>query len=128
LAGIKKILAGMKPNLELKEPGKVSSEVELIAAHGHTPGHSLFLVTQGGEKLLVIGDAVHLYGLQFPRPEWTMAYDTDPIQAVSTRRKLFQQAEAERTTLLGYHLPFSGIGHVRSAGSGYEWVPRPWVV
>jgi glyoxylase-like metal-dependent hydrolase (beta-lactamase superfamily II) len=128
LAAIQGVLNGVKGQLELKEPGKLSPEVELIAAPGHTPGHSLFRVSQGDEQLLVIGDAVHSYALQFPHPEWTMAYDVNPGMAVSTRRKIFKDAAAARTTLMGYHLPFPGIGHARAVGSGYEWVPRPWVV
>jgi glyoxylase-like metal-dependent hydrolase (beta-lactamase superfamily II) len=127
-AGIKKVLTGAKPNLDLKEQGKLSPEVELLAAPGHTPGHSLFRVTQGNDKLLVFGDAVHIHALQFPHPEWTMAYDVDPALAVKTRRKLFEDAAAERIMLMGYHMPFPGIGHVRAAGKGFEWVPRPWVV
>jgi glyoxylase-like metal-dependent hydrolase (beta-lactamase superfamily II) len=127
-AGMKAILGGVKANLEAKDPGKITPEVELIAAPGHTPGHSLFRITQGGESLLVIGDAVHAYALQFAHPEWTMAYDVDPARAVSTRRKLFKDTAADRTTLMAYHLPFPGIGHVRTAGREYEWVPKPWAV
>ncbi len=126
-ATIKSLLNGVKANLELKKAGKLTPEVELIAAPGHTPGHSLFRVTQGADQILVIGDAVHAYALQFPHPEWTMMFDVDPSQAIKTRDWIFKNAAAERTTLLGYHLPFPGIGHVRSAGHGYEWVPKPWV-
>jgi glyoxylase-like metal-dependent hydrolase (beta-lactamase superfamily II) len=127
-ADIKKSLDAVKSSLELKEPDRLSSEVELLDAPGHTPGHSLFLVTVGGEKLLVIGDAVHVASLQFPHPEWTMIYDVNPSQAISTRRKLFQKAADERTLLMGFHMPFPGLGHTRKTGNGYEWVPRPWVV
>jgi glyoxylase-like metal-dependent hydrolase (beta-lactamase superfamily II) len=128
LATIKKTLAAVKANLELKSPGKVSPQVELIPAPGHTPGHSLFKVSQGDDNLLVMGDAVHVFALQFPHPEWTMAYDTYPAQAVKTRRKLFKDEAADRITLLGAHMPFPGIGHVRKAKQGYEWVARPWAL
>jgi glyoxylase-like metal-dependent hydrolase (beta-lactamase superfamily II) len=127
-AAAKKVLTGLKANLELKEPGRVAREVELIAAPGHTPGHSLFQIAQGNEKLLVIGDAVHVQALQFPHPEWTIAYDVDAAMAIKTRRKILKDAAMDRTTLMGFHLPFPGIGHVREAGQGYEWVPKPWVV
>jgi glyoxylase-like metal-dependent hydrolase (beta-lactamase superfamily II) len=100
----------------------------MIAAPGHTPGHSLFSITLGGEKLLVFGDSVHLHALQFPHPEWSMAFDSDPAKAIATRRKLFKQVAAERTMCLGFHVPFPGVGYVRAAGQGYEWVPRPWVM
>jgi glyoxylase-like metal-dependent hydrolase (beta-lactamase superfamily II) len=128
LGGIKKILVALKPNLDLKEPGKLTPEVELISGPGHTPGHSLFRLTQGEDKLLVLGDAVHSFALQFPHPEWTMMYDVDPALAAKTRTKIFKDAASERTTVMAFHLPFPGIGHVRAAGSGFEWVPRPWVV
>jgi glyoxylase-like metal-dependent hydrolase (beta-lactamase superfamily II) len=125
---IKADLSALKSSLNLTEPGQLTPEVELVAAPGHTPGHAMFRVTEGADKLLVIGDAVHSFALQFPHPDWTMAYDVDPARAVSTRRKLFQDATAGATALAAYHLPFPGLGHVRRAGSGYEWVPRPWVV
>jgi len=128
LGTIKKMLEGAKPNIVLVKPGRLSPEVELIPAHGHTPGHAAFQVTMGGEKLLVLGDAVHIYPLQFPHPEWTMAYDTDPKEAIRTRHKLFKQVANDRTLLTAYHLPFPGIGHVRAVGKAYQWVPRAWVV
>jgi glyoxylase-like metal-dependent hydrolase (beta-lactamase superfamily II) len=126
-AAAKKILGSVKAQLELKDPGSITPEVELLPAPGHTPGHSLFEVTEGGEQLLVIGDAVHVYAAQFAHPEWTMSYDVEPALAIESRRKLFKQAAADRTMLIGYHMPFPGIGHVRAVGKAYEWVPRPWV-
>jgi len=69
-----------------------------------------------------------LFALQFPHPEWTMAYDTHPAQAVKTRRKLFKDEAADQITLLGSHMPFPGIGHVRKAKQGYVWMQRPWVL
>jgi glyoxylase-like metal-dependent hydrolase (beta-lactamase superfamily II) len=127
-AAMKAILVNLKSNLERKEPGQVTPEVELILAPGHTPGHSLFRLTLGGETLLVVADTFHSYALQFAHPEWTMAYDVDPARAITTRRKLFKDATADRTTLMAFHLPFPGIGHVRAAAGEYEWVPRPWAV
>jgi len=126
-AGAKKMFGGVKAQLELKEPGSLTPEVELISAPGHTPGHSMFQVTIGGEKLLVMGDAVHIFAAQFAHPEWTMAYDVNPTLAIETRRKLFKQTAADRNLILCYHLPFPGLGHVRTDGKGYEWVARPWV-
>lgn len=127
-AGAKKTFSAAKSQLDLKQPGHVTPEVELISAPGHTPGHSMYQVTQAGEKLLVIGDTVHVFFAQFPHPEWSMAYDVNPTLAIETRRKLFKQAASDQALALGYHLPFPGLGHTRTEGKGYEWVPRPWVV
>lgn len=98
------------------------------SAPGHTPGHCGVAVRSGGESLLVLGDAVHFYALQFPRPEYTMAFDVNPRLAASTRKQLFAQSARNRQRVLGYHLPFPGVGHVRAQKSGYEWVPQPWAI
>jgi glyoxylase-like metal-dependent hydrolase (beta-lactamase superfamily II) len=127
LATIKKILAPLSGAIVMTDTGPVTPEVELLPTHGHTPGHAAYLVTLGGEKLMVIGDTVHLHALQFPHPEWTMAFDTNPKDAIATRKKLFKKVATDRTLLAGYHMPFPGLGHAREAGHGYEWLPRPWV-
>ena len=40
-----------------------------IEAYGHTPGHIMYLISDGGEKLLVWGDLTHalLYRCHTPR-------------------------------------------------------------
>ena len=35
----------------------------------------MFQITRNGDKLLVMGDAVHVFAAQFSHPEWTMAYE-----------------------------------------------------
>jgi len=127
-AGAKKIFDAIKSQLVLKEPGEVAPWVELVSAPGHTPGHAMYRITRGSDKVLVIGDIVHVFAAQFPHPEWTMAYDVNPSLAVETRRKAFKQLATDRTMVLGYHMPFPGLGHVRADGKAFEWVPRPWVV
>lgn len=117
-----------KVNLKRCEYGQILQGIELIDAPGHTPGHSLVRFKSGAEHLVHIGDAVHVWALQFPRPEWTMAGDTSPPQAVTTRRKIFTQFAEQRTAVMGYHMPFPGLGRVDSVGKdAYRWAPRPWV-
>jgi glyoxylase-like metal-dependent hydrolase (beta-lactamase superfamily II) len=119
-------LGHVRSKLELHEPGKLSEEVELMAAPGHTPGHGSFRVEQGSESMVVIGDSVHVDWLQLAHPEWTMAWDANPRQAAATRRKLLEQLASNRGAMFGCHMPFPGIGHVRALGEGFEWAPRPW--
>jgi glyoxylase-like metal-dependent hydrolase (beta-lactamase superfamily II) len=128
VAGAKKTFDTVKSHLVLKEPGNVARGVELISAPGHTPGHSMFQVAVGGEKILVIGDIVHVFVAQFPHPEWTIAFDVNPPLAIETRRRIFKQLADDRALVLGYHMPFPGLGHVRTDGKAVEWVPRPWVM
>ena len=94
-----------------------------VASFGHTPGHTGFLVKSGDEALFIWGDIVHSHAVQFRHPEVSFEFDSDQQQAVSTRKRIFEKAAAERWLVGGAHLPFPGLGHVRKEGTGYEWVP-----
>jgi glyoxylase-like metal-dependent hydrolase (beta-lactamase superfamily II) len=97
--------------------------IRAVDAHGHTPGHTAYLIESKGERLLIVGDAVHSHAVQFARPEVAIEFDSDQKQAVIARKKLFAFAAKEKLAVAGMHLPFPGIGHVRSEGNAYTWVP-----
>ncbi|WP_133735034.1 MBL fold metallo-hydrolase, partial [Halospina denitrificans] len=42
---------------------------------GHTPDHSGYRIVSGEDRILIWTDIVHLPGIQFPRPEATVAFD-----------------------------------------------------
>ena len=90
---------------------------------GHTPGHSSFVFESKGQKLIVLGDVIHIGAVQFARPEVAIAFDTDNKAAVASRKRLFAQAAKDGTLLAGAHLAFPGLGRVRAQGSGFVWVP-----
>ena len=89
----------------------------------HTRGHAAYLIESKGERLLILGDAVHAHAVQFARPQVAIEFDSDKKQAVATRKKLFAWAAKEKLLVSGMHLPFPGLGHVRADGKGYAWVP-----
>lgn len=97
--------------------------ISTVAARGHTPGHSAYLVHSGAEKLLIWGDLVHNHAVQFARPHVAIEFDTDKKQAVIARKALFARSAQEKLLVGGMHLPFPGIGHVRAEPRGYAWVP-----
>jgi len=94
-----------------------------VATHGHTPGHTSYLIESGGQKMLVLGDLIHVGAVQFPRPEVAIKFDTDSRAARAQRMKVFRDAAAGGYWIAAAHLGFPGIGHVRAAGTGYEFVP-----
>lgn len=57
------------------------SGIHPIEAYGHTPGHVVFLIKDGKEALLIWGDLVHAAAIQYPHPEISVRYDSDPVQA-----------------------------------------------
>ena len=100
--------------------------VTALPAHGHTPGHTGYVVSSGGDSLLIWGDVVHMPEVQVPRPEVSMVVDTDPEAAAATRRRVFDMVSAERLLVTGMHLHFPGFGHVARDGASYRFVPEPW--
>jgi glyoxylase-like metal-dependent hydrolase (beta-lactamase superfamily II) len=97
--------------------------VRAVAAPGHTPGHTLYVVESKGQKLELWGDLMHVAAVQFPNPAVTIRFDTDSVMAAAQRKKVFADAAAHGDWVAAAHLPFPGIGHLRAAGSGYVFVP-----
>lgn len=106
--------------------GEVFPGVTAIPAHGHTPGHSGYLVESAGERLLIWGDVVHMPEVQVPRPEVSMVVDTDPDAAAVTRRRIFDMVASERMLVTGMHLHFPGFGHIARESGSYRFVPEAW--
>ena len=106
--------------------GEVAPGVTAIPCHGHTPGHSAFLVSSSGQQLLVWGDMVHIPEVQIPRPEVTIDFDSDSQLAAASRRRIFDMVASDRLLVTGMHLHFPGFGHLARNGSGYAFHPQAW--
>src|SRR5262249_47196876 len=113
-------IATFKNNADIR-PG-----FTIMAAPGHTVGHSMVRVTSQGRELLIWGDIVHNAAIQFPEPERAISFDTDQAMAVASRKAVFDMVANDRLMIAGSHLPFPGIGHVSRTPSGYHYVPVPW--
>ena len=101
----------------------IAPGITAVPTPGHTPGHTSYQVSSKDQNLLILGDIIHSYALQFPRPGIAIAFDNDNSKAIAIRKKLFADAAKNQTLLAGAHLPFPGIGQVHTEGAGYEWVP-----
>lgn len=100
--------------------------IRMELAPGHTPGHCVTHIYSGNEELVHIADLVHSDVLLFPHPEWGFNGDTDIDLATTTRRRVMKSLADSRTKVIGYHLPWPGIGHVRSNGNDFEWVAETY--
>jgi glyoxylase-like metal-dependent hydrolase (beta-lactamase superfamily II) len=115
-----------KDRTRLFQKGEVFPGVTAIPCHGHTPGHTSFLISSGNEQLLIWGDTVHVLEIQTVRPEVCMEFDTDPDAAAVTRRRVFDMAATDRLAITGMHLHFPGFAHLVRRGSGYQLIPEAW--
>ena len=102
---------------------EVHPGIQLIAAPGHTPGHSVFLVAAGNEQFLVSADTMYVPALLAPHPEWQGAYDQDGPTAIATRRKLIDRVIADNIKICGSHFPFPGSGTFVKDGNAYGFTP-----
>ena len=107
----------------VEDNAEVAPGVRLLAAPGHTPGHSAFLVTSGKDQLMVSNDAMYVPALLAPHPDWQGAYDQDGATAVTTRRKLIDRVIADKMMVCGAHFPFPGAGTFAKDGAGYAFTP-----
>jgi glyoxylase-like metal-dependent hydrolase (beta-lactamase superfamily II) len=112
--------------LTYKDGAELLPGMVVMAAPGHTPGHSMLRVSSNGSELLIWGDIVHNFALQFPEPDRSIAFDTDQALAATTRKKVFDMVTTDKLLIAGAHLPFPGLGHVGKASSGYGYVPVSW--
>lgn len=100
--------------------------VTSMPLHGHTPGHSGYMIASGDKSLLIWGDITHVPDIQVPRPEVTIAFDTDPQAAIATRRRVFDMVTTDRLLVAGMHLHFPGFAHMVKHGDGYVMLPEHW--
>jgi glyoxylase-like metal-dependent hydrolase (beta-lactamase superfamily II) len=100
--------------------------IRAVVRHGHTPGHTTYLVENQGQTLLLWGDLMHVAAIQFAHPEVTIKFDTDATAAAKERAAVYAEAAQKGYWVAGAHLSFPGIGHLRSAGTGYVFVPASY--
>lgn len=123
-------MASIKPYAAAGKLKTFEGRTELVPGisaqptHGHTAGHSVYVVESKGEKLVLWGDLMHVAAVQFDDPGVTIKFDSDSAPAAK-ERALAYAAAAKGGYLVGSaHIAFPGLGHVRkAAGKAYAWVP-----
>nr|WP_305526919.1 MBL fold metallo-hydrolase [Methylobacterium sp. NEAU 140] len=120
--GSRRTLRRLEAKMERRRPGEsIAPGLSYVATPGHTPGHASVLVEAGREQVLIGGDALSHAVISFRRPAWAFGSDLDRDLAARTRLELLDRLANERTTLVGFHLPGSGIGRVERSGDAYRF-------
>lgn len=124
------MLAAYKDKLKLFVPEELGSKknnlfpgFQGIAAYGHTPGHTAYLIESEKSNLLIWGDVTHVMAIQMALPEVTLAFDSDTKQAIESRKKIADYASKNKIPVGGMHIIFPAIGHIKAAQEGYEFGP-----
>lgn len=101
--------------------------IRSLPAYGHTPGHTFYVLEDGGQKLVFMGDTVHAPDAQFENPSITVAFDVDQKAAAATREQAFANAAGEGYLVAFDHVYFPGIGRLKKDNVGYRWLPIPYI-
>lgn len=97
--------------------------IHSVPTKGHTAGHTSYVIESHGQKLVLMGDLVHVAAVQFDHPEVGIGFDSEGKVAIAERLKDFAAFAKDGTLVAGAHLPFPGIGHIVTRGKAYEWLP-----
>jgi len=122
--------ARMRPLAEQTEMigdgASVASGITAMAAHGHTPGHTVYMIESGGRQLLLAADFANHYVWSLGHPDWEVKFDMDKTGAAKTRRRLLGMLAADKIPFVGYHMPWPGTGYAEQAGDGYRYLPTSY--
>ncbi len=110
----------------LEDGGSPVSGVTAVAAFGHSPGHMVYNVESGGQRLMITADTANHYVWSLQRPDWEVRFDRDKAAAAATRKAVFGQIAADRIPFIGYHMPFPGVGYVEAMGDDFRYVPASY--
>ncbi len=122
VTGARRNYAAIKQRVKMLKPGDdIVTGLRAIATPGHTQGH-VSLALAGGDGLIVGGDALTHPLISFAHPEWKPTADHVPDQAAETRKRLLDRLATDRSKLIGFHLPYPGLGTVERKDGAYRFV------
>jgi glyoxylase-like metal-dependent hydrolase (beta-lactamase superfamily II) len=121
IAAARRVLAPYLTRLRRVTAGEAFSGVTAYPAHGHTPGHTAWLVQSGKDAVLFWGDTVHVGPIQFAHPQATLIYDLDQQAAAASRARLFGWVASDGIRVAGAHLELPGFGYVVRRGAAYAF-------
>ena len=125
-ANVRRRLEPYKAKLRQIEEGEVMSGVVALSTPGHTPGHTSYLLADGSNQAMVLGDVTNRPELNLVNPGWHLVFDMDADLAEKTRREVFDRVATDRIRCIGYHWPFPANGYVAKTEGGYRFVPADW--
>ncbi|MEU3657807.1 MBL fold metallo-hydrolase [Streptomyces sp. NPDC032161] len=89
----------------------VAPGVDARHVPGHTPGSTVYVVSSGGRRAVLLGDVVHSV-VQFSERDWEVVWDVDPAAASAVRNRIADQAADRDDLLVAAHFPGMRFGRV----------------
>ena len=96
----------------------------LSARHtpGHTPGSTVYVVADGEQRALLLGDVVHSV-VELHERDWEAVFDVDPAAARAVRNAIADEAADSPDLVVGAHFPGLRFGRVVTTSGGRAFHP-----
>ena len=124
--GTQRRLKDLGAKIETFAPGaEIVPGITALDTSGHSPGHVSLMLRSGAEALLIGGDVLIEPVISFARPAWPWGPDWNGDRAIKARLSTLDMLATDKIRLLGYHLPWPGVGRVErlaSATPSYRFV------
>ncbi|MCX5535137.1 MBL fold metallo-hydrolase [Streptomyces sp. NBC_00006] len=95
----------------------IDAEAELLPgliarpAPGHTPGTTIYVIHDQGERALLLGDTLHTVG-ELTEPEWMGMWDVDPVAAGIMRQRIADELADSGDPFAPAHFPELAFGRL----------------
>jgi glyoxylase-like metal-dependent hydrolase (beta-lactamase superfamily II) len=87
---------------------------------GHTPGSAIVVVSDGGERAMLLGDVVHCPA-ELMEDDWEAIADVDAALARRTREALARELEGTDIPLAAAHFPQLQFGRLLPGTARRRW-------
>ena len=98
----------------------LTSDLTALPTPGHTLGHTSVLVSSGGERAVILGDAA-IVPAQAQQTDWSPRSDRDADLSRATRRDLMDRMEREGALVASGHFPPPGLGRLVRLKGRRDW-------
>ncbi|MYV99366.1 MBL fold metallo-hydrolase [Streptomyces sp. SID3343] len=105
-------LAPIEPRMEPFDGDfTVAPGVDARHVPGHTPGSTVYIVSSGGRRALLLGDVAHSV-VQLSERDWEVIWDVDPVAASAVRNALADEVADTEDLVAAAHFPGMRFGRV----------------
>jgi glyoxylase-like metal-dependent hydrolase (beta-lactamase superfamily II) len=120
-AGAVRKLAPLADRMEFWEKdATLFPGLDVQGAPGHTPGSTIFVLSDGRERAMLLGDVVHC-PIEFVDDDWEALFDVDPQLAQRTRTALARELDGTDTPVAAAHFPGLQFGRLLAAQPRRNW-------
>jgi len=95
----------------------IAPGVDALPVPGHTPGSTIYVLSGGGVRALLLGDVVHSV-VELLEDGWQAAFDVDRQAAAAVRERIARELEASGDLAAGPHISDMRFGRLLATGDG----------